>query len=126
MAAKHDRGEDTSSSDEEEGGKEIPKLDADSIEHQQGIHLLQSNGNNSSGLENSSQDDDSYPPPGWTISGRRIQQCTDDNSIGIRDDGLYEDQGCRASQENDDMDQLTDNINIFIFLFIILIYLRAF
>ncbi|CAH3106227.1 unnamed protein product [Pocillopora meandrina] len=124
MAAKHEKGEDTSSSSEEEAGKEIPQLDADSIEDQQGVRLLDSNNNTSSCLENSSQDDDNYPPPGWTTSGKRIQQCTDDNPTGIGDDDLctidlYEDEECRATQENDDVDQLTEDINIFISLLII-------
>ncbi|XP_066027381.1 uncharacterized protein [Pocillopora verrucosa] len=127
MAAKHEKGEDTSSSDEEEAGKEIPQHDADSIEDQQEVRLLD---NTSSCLENSNQDDDNYPPLGWTTSGRRIQQCTDDIPTGIGDDNvcttdLCEEEECRAAQENDYVDQLTDDINVFISLLIISLYLRA-
>nr|XP_058950420.1 uncharacterized protein LOC131778045 [Pocillopora verrucosa] len=115
MAAKHEKGEDTSSSDEEEAGKEIPQHDADSIEDQQEVRLLD---NTSSCLENSNQDDDNYPPLGWTTSGRRIQQCTDDIPTGIGDDdvcttNLCEEEECRAAQENDYVDQLTDDINLY-------------
>lgn len=127
MAAKHEKGEDTSSSDEEEAGKEIPQLDTDSIEDQQEVRLLD---NTSSCLENSNQDDDNYPPLGWTTSGRRIQQCTDDIPTGIGDDdvcttNLCEEEECRAAQENDYVDQLTDDINVYISLLIISLYLRA-
>ncbi|CAH3165631.1 unnamed protein product [Pocillopora meandrina] len=126
MAAKHEKGEDTSSSDEEEAGKEIPQHDADSIEDQQEVRLLD---NTSSCLENSNQDDN-YPPPGWNLSGRRIQQCTDDIPTGIGDDDvctidLCEEEECRAAQENDYVDQLTDDIKVFISLLIISLYLRA-
>ncbi|XP_066027198.1 uncharacterized protein [Pocillopora verrucosa] len=129
MAAKHEKGEDTSSSDEEEVGKEIPQLDADSIEDQQGVRLLNSNNNTSSCLENSNQDDN-CPPQGWTTSGRKIQQCTDDIPIGTEDDDpctidLYEEEDCRAAQENNDVDQLTEDINICISLLIIFLYLTA-